>query len=213
VAFPPALAAIGRSLIGLDIETDTTVNGLDPDHSGVIAAALATDREVRTFSGPEPELLRALDHALAELEPGVIVTWNGTAFDLPFLATRAERVGVAIGLRIDGASASWGAHCHLDVYTVYAADVRRAVGISCSLKSVARFVGIPAIEVDAAQLHRLDDSTVRAYVASDASAARALAIRRWPAAAAWVAPMPAPPVDQAAMSAVAELLPASSTRR
>ena len=34
----------------------------------------------------EADVLRATDSALADLPPGVIATWNGAAFDLPFLA-------------------------------------------------------------------------------------------------------------------------------
>jgi DNA polymerase elongation subunit (family B) len=206
----------GGQLIGLDIETDTTVDGLDPELASVVAIATAEGTEV--FDGDEPAVLRAADGFLGQLDAGVLVTWNGTGFDLPFLARRAELTGIPLGLRID-AGASWGRHRHLDAYRLYAADVRPALGISCSLKSVARFVGIPALEIDTSAVHTIERRALRAYVASDASTTRQLALRRWPAAAMWLDPLPTEPavVDQAATSAVvpvswqsATILPAST---
>ena len=74
---------------GLDIETDTSVDGLDPACSAVLTVAVSMHGLDEVFSGAEPDLLVELDDRLAELEPGVIATWNGAAFDLPFLADRA----------------------------------------------------------------------------------------------------------------------------
>ena len=79
---------------GLDIETDTTVNGLDPTQAEIVAIALtmpySSDGDV-VLTGPEHQMLRDLDQLLQELPAGVLVTWNGAAFDLPFLAERARR--------------------------------------------------------------------------------------------------------------------------
>ena len=87
-------------LYGLDIETDTTVNGLDPAASSVVAVSLATEDDVVTFTGPEPTLLRSLDRHLRRLPAGVLVTWNGSGFDLPFLADRARACRVRLGLSL-----------------------------------------------------------------------------------------------------------------
>jgi uncharacterized protein YprB with RNaseH-like and TPR domain len=193
---------VGRRtpVYGLDIETDTTVDGLDPARSAVLTAALSLDGLDEVFSGPEPELLCALDRRLAELEPGVIATWNGAAFDLPFLADRAWRWRIRLGLRVrhdptiplsyeplpghPGAyRAAWHHHAHVDAYRLYRGDVGPALRVSCSLKSIARLVGLVPIEVDRTKVHDLSREALHAYAASDARLARVLTERRWPTAA------------------------------
>ena len=180
---------------GLDIETDTTVDGLDPSVAAVVAVAVVgRDLEV-VLDGDEASLLRGLDELMADLAPGVVVTWNGAAFDLPFLADRARCRGIGLGLELrhdptiprrdpwparPGAyRASWYGHRHLDGYQLYRADVGVALGLSCGLKPLSRLVGLPVVEVDREHIHLLDDPTRRAYVASDARLARLLVERRW----------------------------------
>jgi DNA polymerase elongation subunit (family B) len=191
----------GPALIyGLDIETDTTIDGLDPAVSPVVTIALSTPAVDEVFTGREPDLLAALDARLRALPPGVIATWNGAAFDLPFLADRAGACGVELGLRLAldptvvlshgplpghaGAyRASWYGHHHLDAYRVYRSDVGRVLQISCSLKAIARAVGLTPVEVDRERIHELSPAVLAAYVASDARLARVLAERRWPGVA------------------------------
>ena len=184
-------------LYGLDIETDTSCGGLDPRAGGIVAAAVATDAGCRVVGGPEPELLSSLDSVLADLEPGVVVTWHGAGFDLPFLADRAARYGIRLGLELapdpaidvrcplaghDAAyRAAWGGHTHLDAYQLFR-DIGRALLLSCSLKTMARFFGLEPVEVDRARIHDLDADSLAAYVASDAELARRLAALRWHAA-------------------------------
>ena len=131
---------------------------------------------------------------MAELEPGVIVTWNGAAFDLPFISDRADTLGVTVGLvlRFDpaiarrdplpghdgGYRARWYEHRHLDGYQLYRADVGSALHLPCGLKPLARFAGLSVVEVDREAIHELDRETTRRYVASDARLARALVLRR-----------------------------------
>jgi DNA polymerase elongation subunit (family B) len=187
------------AVYGLDIETDTTTNGLDPAVAAVVTVALAHPGYEEVFTGPEHRLLADLDERLAELEPGVIATWNGAAFDLPFIADRAGRYGLPLGLhlRLDpglamrraplpghrGAyRAAWYGHSHLDAYRVYRGDVGPALRISCSLKSIARFVGLTPVEVDRTRIHDLSNEALHAYAASDARLARVLAERRWASA-------------------------------
>jgi uncharacterized protein YprB with RNaseH-like and TPR domain len=188
---------------GLDIETDTTVDGLDPAVAGIVTVALSTPLGDEVFSGPEDRLLHDLDRRLAELPSGVVSTWNGSAFDLPFLADRAIRHGVELGLRLrldptirlghpplpghKGAyRARWFAHGHLDAYRLYRGDVGPALRVSCSLKSIARLVGLAPLEVDRSRIHDLSHEALHAYAASDARLARVLATRRWPSAARFV---------------------------
>lgn len=190
------------AIYGLDIETDTTVDGLDPAVARIVAVAVAGPDGVRVFDdADEALLLDRLDWHLAALEPGVITTWNGSGFDLPFLADRAGRCGVRLGLqlwldpsiRLRGDAlpghlgayrGSWHSHVHLDAYRVYRADVVPALGVSGGLKAIARVCGLAPVEVCAARLHELSDDEVRAYVASDACCTRLLVRRRWPSARA-----------------------------
>ncbi|MCY3850656.1 MAG: hypothetical protein OXF75_07650 [Acidimicrobiaceae bacterium] len=180
---------------GFDIETDTSADGLDPKVAPVAAAALVGEDFQDVFDGKETDLLTDLDHRLAELEPGVLVTWNGGCFDLPFLRDRAAICGVTLGLRLvldpqfpggrqrsqnhaDGYRARWHEHGHLDAYQVFRADVGACIGLSCALKRLARFVGLEVVEVDRQRIHELSDDERRAYAISDAHLARALIRRR-----------------------------------
>jgi uncharacterized protein YprB with RNaseH-like and TPR domain len=191
------------AVYGLDIETDTTENGLDPGVAAVVTVALAGPGYEEVFTGPEHRLLADVDARLAELEPGVLATWNGAAFDLPFLADRGALHGLPLGLRLQhdpsitlrraplpghrGAyRASWYDHGHLDAYRLYRGDVGPALRISCSLKSIARFVGLAPIEVDRTRIHDLSNEALHAYAASDARLARILTERRWGTASRFI---------------------------
>jgi DNA polymerase elongation subunit (family B) len=184
------------AVYGLDIETDTTENGLDPRVASVVTVALAGPGYEEVFTGPEHVLLAELDERLQQLEPGVLATWNGAAFDLPFIADRAALYEMTLGLRLQldpgitmrraplpghrGAyRAGWYGHDHLDAYRVYRGDVGPALRISCSLKSIARFVGLAPVEVDRTRIHDLSNEALHAYAASDARLARILTERRW----------------------------------
>ena len=180
---------------GLDIETDTSVDGLDPSVGAIVTVALSSPDGDEVFDGAEIEMLSAVDARVAGLPPGVLATWNGAFFDLPFLADRAAHHGLALGLRLvldpcipsrrdplpghAGAyRAHWHAHRHVDAYQLYRSDVGPALGISCSLKAIARLVGLTPVEVDRARIHDLTPDALAAYVASDARLARQLAERR-----------------------------------
>lgn len=87
-----------RPIYGLDIETDNSSgNGLNPAMSTVHSIALVGDdgsayfgRAAKTMLGEE-ELLDQFRTALAYLpEDAIIATWNGGAFDFPFLTVRME---------------------------------------------------------------------------------------------------------------------------
>jgi DNA polymerase elongation subunit (family B) len=192
------MAGSAPPLYGLDIETDTTVDGLDPRVGRVLAVAVAGADGVEVLTdGNEATLLRHLDVRLADLPAGVLVTWNGARFDLPYLATRADGLGIELGLVLqadrtrrsrhtplpghEGAyRARWHHHTHLDVYRSYQADLVPMLRMTCSLKDVARLAGLAPVEVDAARVHALAPAALEAYVASDAACTRELALRRWP---------------------------------
>ena len=187
---------------GLDIETDTSVDGLDPAVAAIVSVAVVGEGPAQVIDGTERVLLGDLDDLLAALAPGILVTWNGGGFDLPFLHHRAARLGIRLGLRLRHDPriiareplagcpgvfrACWYQHRHLDGYRVYRADVGASLGLSCGLKSLARAVGLDPIEVDRERIHELSPSQLHDYVASDAVLARTLVDRRWASAKAAV---------------------------
>jgi DNA polymerase elongation subunit (family B) len=182
-------------IYGLDIETDTSLDGLDPAVSPVVTVALSLTDGDEVFGGDEADLLTALDARLRALPPGVIATWNGATFDLPFLADRAAHRGVTLGLHLtldpriasrrdplpghEGAyRAEWYGHRHLDAYQLYRGDVGMVLRVSCSLKAIARLVGFEPVEVDREHIHDLPADVLAAYATSDARLARLLTERR-----------------------------------
>jgi DNA polymerase elongation subunit (family B) len=186
-----------RPVYGLDIETDTATDGLDPRVGRVLCVGLSgPGGELVLAHHDERSLLLELDQWLADMTPGVLATWNGANFDLPYLATRAQRLGVTLGLQLeldpamilrhgplpghDGAyRATWHEHTHLDAYRVFRSDVGRTFGLSCSLKSVAGLVGLQPVDHDASRVHELSRDALHGYVASDARCTRVLVLRRW----------------------------------
>jgi hypothetical protein len=80
----------------------------------------------------------------------------------------------------------WYGHGHVDAYRLYRGDVGPALRISCSLKSIARLVGLAAIEVDRTRMQDLSREALHAYAASDARLARVLTERRWSTASRFV---------------------------
>jgi len=183
------------ALCALDIETETRFGGgLDPTDSAVVAVALAfDDAPPLVFDDPdESVLLRAVDAALRE-RTGLLLTWNGAGFDLPFVAARAEALGIELGLRTsrDGSlpvkyasspglggpvRASWWGCAHVDVAHLYR-EMTLSHHIPWSLKPVARFFGYEPVEVDRTLIHELSASELEAYVVSDAVVTLALGAR------------------------------------
>lgn len=197
---------------GLDIETDTRVDGLDPRVAPVLTVALSMGGHDETFSGRESTLLFDLDQRLRSLPPGILATWNGSAFDLPFLAYRAAVHRLDLGLRLlldpglrtartplpghrGSYRGAWHHHRHLDAYRLYKADVGPVLRVSCSLKSIARLVGLTPVEVDRTRVHDLSHEALHAYASSDARLARVLTERRMPGAARFVDHLDAPAAD------------------
>ena len=185
------------AIYGLDIETDNSSDGLDPAVASVRAVALSGRTFDELFVGDEADLLRALDDRLAALPLGVIATWNGSAFDLPFLADRARVLGTDLGLKLcldrsltlhraplpghAGAyRASWHEHGHLDTFRIYGEPDG---GPRRSLRTFGRLVGLGDHPSPRSRTHDLGNEALHACAPSDARLARVLAERRWPAAA------------------------------
>jgi DNA polymerase elongation subunit (family B) len=185
---------------GLDFETDTSVSptsGLDPRLGGITSAALAGVAGLdlaltRASEGHELALLERVEATLAQAEPGVVVTWNGAVFDLPFFASRSALLGVSTTLVLEPAPelfvkyaptpgfagavrGRWGKHLHLDVQYTYRSHSERT-GVKWSLKPVAKSFGLEPVEVDRERIHLLSEAEERAYVTSDAAITRTLAL-------------------------------------
>lgn len=199
-----------------DIETDTSGGyGLDPRKGGITEIALAFDATVaERFEAAhggivysvedglaEEEVIIEFDRTLARLEPGVLFTWNGSFFDLPFILSRAEMLDIAHHLHlraqpglkpkyeplpghVGGYSAVWGSsannfpHQHIDIqrgYERYARDL----GIKWRLKPVAHAYGIDMVDPgDRSALHLMPGDKRVEYALSDANGTRLLGMHQ-----------------------------------
>ena len=194
-----------RLVYGLDIETNASLGSgdpLDPLASPVRTAVLSTARGDSTFRGDEDAILDDLDEALRNLEPGILATWNGGAFDLPYLADRASMWGLHLGLRLasdprlrrrgdvlrghTGAyRAAWYDHRHLDAARLFRSGWRPLLEVDGLLRSIGLRVGTARHELEGpsgapgAELHH---EAEHAYASNDARLVRTLVERRLPAA-------------------------------
>lgn len=194
---------------GIDIEIDTPDGVVDPRRASVRTIAVSAAGRDRVFScgrtaatdGIDPDdtivldgeaaLLRAVDDHLRSLAPGIVATWNGAMFDLPFLFDRATIVGVDLGLLLVGDPtgargraplpghrgahrARWGAHRHLDTFRLYGDGA--PANVWASLLGLGRRRGTIVHTGD------LLNEALHANAPSDARLARVLAERRGPAA-------------------------------
>lgn len=176
---------------GLDIEIDTGAGVVDPDLAPIRAIALSAVGFDEVHRGDERQMLVDLEARLRSLAPGVIATWNGSVFDLPYLARRAARHDVRLGLVLveDPAAtlgrrplpghagahrARWGEHRHLDTFRIYG-DTAPASPWT-ALLGRARRRGVIADSGD------LLNEALHANAPSDARLARVLAARRAAAA-------------------------------
>jgi len=199
---------------GLDIETGhpsghrvasacepaTTEAALDPRHTIVIRAVVSTAAGEHTLEGDEIVLLQRLDALLARLEPGILATWNGAAFDLPYLADRAGARAVHLGLRLaadprrrfrgetlpghrHAYRAAWYGHRHLDAARLYRSGRRPLVDVDDLLRAIG-WTGRgrssagsgPADEPGA----ELSHDAVHAFASNDARLIRSLVEARLP---------------------------------
>jgi DNA polymerase elongation subunit (family B) len=186
-------------IYSLDIETDTSADGLDPRISRITEIAVETASGAEVFvDESERAMLSQANEFIRELSPGLIVTWNGAKFDIPFIVTRASRYessGIGISSfempSLPGwyrflpgwdhacgctwAAAGGLAHQHLDICYAYRrfADLQR---VKWALKPVCRASGIEMIEVDRTRMHELTPEERREYAISDVHGTRELAV-------------------------------------
>ncbi len=182
-------------IYAFDAETDTSRgHGLNPLKARITDLSLSTEAGDEVFSdADEADLLTAFDDAIYDLPPGLLLTWNGTHFDLPFLDTRFDRNGLLhhgfsfiptpayppkyelLPGHDSGLTATYacktGVHAHLDI--AYAAKaIADREHIKWALKPVARALGIDMIELDRTHLERYSEEERRAYVGSDSRGTR-----------------------------------------
>lgn len=200
---------------GLDIETghpsgllpvrrDGATTGeipaVDPRHSIVIRAVVSTAAGDEVFDGDEVQLLEELDRLLARLEPGILATWNGAIFDLPYLADRAGARAVHLGLRLaadprrrfggetlpghrTSYRAAWHRHRHLDVASLYRSGRRPLIEVDELLRMVGLHTrnraqaGIGPADAPGAVLSH---DAVHAFASNDARLVRSLVESRLP---------------------------------
>lgn len=196
-------------LTALDIETETRFGGgLDPLGSSVVAVALAfDDGNIAVFDDADETMLLVRVDEVLRSRRGLLLTWNGAGFDLPFIAVRARILGIDANLGLlthpdpalpvkyapppglgDPVRARWHATAHVDVAHLYR-RFAEANGLQWSLKPVARNHGLEPVEVDRTAIHELTSEELEAYVASDALVTLDLA-RRLPVTALLRAVLP-----------------------
>jgi hypothetical protein len=162
----------------------------------IVKVALAGPGFEEVFTGRERRLIRAVDDRLRALPAGVIATWQGSSFDLPFLADRAARVGIGIGLRLqldpslpstqqtlighEGAyRAAWYDHRHVDACRVCNGEMVAPGRLSAVWRSFVDLIGLgPPSSATGDALAPAGPCDV----ANDARLTRALIERRLPVA-------------------------------
>jgi DNA polymerase I len=187
--------------VQIDIETST----LTPDQQGaqVLMIALSDTRGYEALlDGDEKQMLEQLIERIQALDPDVIEGHNLFGFDLPYLAARAQALGVPLKLGRDGSELRFGsprqciigansrtftpAFAHgrhlIDTYlSVQRFDIGRGDLESYGLKEVAQQLGIAApdrIYLEREQipdLWRTNPETVHRYCLQDVHETRRLA--------------------------------------
>lgn len=191
-------------MVALDIETDTDAPrfdpaipaGLDPRAAAVTSIALYSPEVTVVFDDRnESRLLRTFANWLNDPTSDVeaFVTWNGSAFDLPYLVERARRRGVALDLSLHQAGAArtpkyqplpghssgyfarLAGRDHIDIAFAYREWAARN-NVDHSLKPVAAAHGISMIEVDRENVAALSPTDRLAYNLSDVVGTYELAV-------------------------------------
>jgi DNA polymerase elongation subunit (family B) len=180
------------SVIALDIETDTEPprDGLDWRSTRVVSVACYAGPDARDQlvlvdrqEGGERRILDALGTWLSRRERDVVLSWNGTRFDLPMLASRVGESGSTLCVDrrarpsegVTGAPDSYARlfegtieqHPHLDVGARLWRSWARAAWGNWRLKDVAARLGLDPVREDASAGHLLSDAEMAAYNLSD----------------------------------------------
>lgn len=179
-------------LYGIDLCTDTTTSQIDTTRHRIVCIGISTASGEEIYEGDEREILHLVDHRIAILPPGILVTWQGSILDFPLLAARAHHAGIELGLRLRPDHrpappsvlrpfdhpwcADWFSHEHLELRRIYDANARWWHPIRSKL--------------DPESLIPPADALANRDPSHDARLARALAERRWMQARKHVDRMP-----------------------
>lgn len=181
-------------LYGFDLCTDAADAVVDGNRHRITRVGISTDRGDEVYEGDEGEILHLVDHRLAVLPPGVLISWQGSLLDFPLIQRRAEHHRLETGLRLrpDHRDAprsilaglkhpwcsAWYSHQHIELRRVYDSSERWWKPLRSKL--------------DPESLIPPPDALVAHDPARDARLARSLAERRWAQAKRYVDRMPAP---------------------
>lgn len=184
---------------GVDIETAPP--GLDPRVAQITAIAAAGPNGVFVATSDTPDtefaMIDGFTGWLAQQPQGIVATWNGSAFDLPYIVDRAlvsddhyDTYGpIRLAPSADrpakydplpghagGYLAAVSGHDHVDIAHPYRPIVEDA-GVKWSLKPTARHAGLDPVDPpDRANAGVLPVTDRIAYVLSDATITRDLAV-------------------------------------
>ncbi|MFN3651247.1 MAG: DNA polymerase domain-containing protein [Armatimonadota bacterium] len=184
-----------------DLET-TTLRPEAPESRILLLVASDNRGGEWVFAGDESEIIRGFLQAVQACDPDVIEGHNLFGFDLPYLAARAEALGIPLPLGRDGSPLSfgrernlpiggitrpfrpanaWGRHFLDTLFGVQRFDVGRAELTSHGLKEAAIHYGLASEErvyLDRAVLAETwerDPDAVRRYARQDVEETRRLA--------------------------------------
>jgi hypothetical protein len=185
-------------IYAFDFETDNSQgHGLNPLMAGItdIALATGTGETALNPSLGEQKLLDLFRDAVQALPAGIIGTWGGTHFDVPYLRTRMGITGCPehgftftptpefapkyqvlpgsdSGFTFTARSlVDGGLILHFDVAYACKPHAER-LGVPWRLKPFAEAIGLDVIELDRTRLHEYTEEERRAYNVSDARATR-----------------------------------------
>lgn len=185
------------NMYALDIETDTSGgNGLDPQIARITTIAFYNPVDAVVFeNNNEKQLLLDTITWLKARPSSQIVTWNGSAFDGPYMYARSKILGIEspfTNFTLNSDSPKYkplsgftgcydfsfasndGEHTSIDIAYKYKA-ICESKAMSWSLKAVAKSFGIGVIEVDRENMHKLTVAERLAYNFSDVVATYMLA--------------------------------------
>lgn len=183
-------------VIAIDIETETGgEKGLDPSKGPISAIGLYGKEVEEAFMGQEVDVLESVEKYISSLTPGtLLVGWNSSVFDIPWIYDRMKRNNIPTTLRIEydptlwvkysptpgysgGYQAMWGHCAHTDLFQKLHLDgVELPKG---GLKSYARQeLGVEPIEVDRTKMEVLTEEELRNYVLSDVEITYKLCINK-----------------------------------
>ena len=185
------------------MQVDIETGGFDASSSEILMIAVSDNRGWEAIiEGEEPSMLEQLVSVVQERNPDILEGHNIFGFDLPFLHTRAKKLGVRLALGRDGSELTFGADrsCPIGGYSrpftpafvygrhvidtllaVQRFDVGRGKLERHGLKECAQTLGlsesdriiIPGDKI--AETWRTDPATVKIYARQDVCEARSLA--------------------------------------